>query len=196
MKKAIFILSFFLSSFSTLVNAQVDFGSYYNYSATLTNLTPGGIVLGSPIPLVASSGVTNITISEGATVAIEGVKYLDVFITITADDELLLNGNPGCIGDPSCSIDFTLEAAYANLGADNIGQATIISAGGNMKAARFPILKRTSGPAGPPPTPVYEGFDPSVFNETAYLYIYGSVNIGAVNAGDYNSNITISVSYE
>lgn len=184
-----------MSASTGAINAQeIDFGTYFNYSATLSDLSPGtGLDFGT---LVASSGVTSLVLSEAKVLTLEGVKYLDVFVTITADDELLLNGNPACVGNPTCSIDFTLEAAYANRGANNIGQATVITAGINNKTALFPILQRTSGPAGPPPTPVYEGYNPALFNETAYIYVYGSINIGAVNAGDYTSNITVSVSYD
>ena len=90
-----------------------------------------------------------------------------------------------------------MEAAFANLGADNIAQSTIIPVTSNTASVQFPILRRIGGPPGPPPTPVFEGFDPSVFNETAYVYLYGSINVGnGVSAGSYEGSITVTVVYD
>ena len=127
---------------------------------------------------------------------LEGVKYLDVLVDITADNYLLLNGDLGCETDPSCRIPFTLEAAYANRGNNNVNESVNITVLSNVASAQFQILQRTNGPPGPPPTPVYEGYDPSIFNETAYLYIYGSINIGNVDAGSYNSSISVTINYD
>ncbi len=66
----------------------------------------------------------------------------------------------------------------------------------NVASAQFPILARGNQPPGPPPTPVYEGYNPAAFNETAYLYLYGSLNVGNVDAGNYSGSITVTVSYD
>ncbi len=195
MKKYAKILLFFLVLALLALHKgsaqEIDFGDYYNYSFTLAELNPlADLEFGT---VVQSAGVINIGLSEAKILTIEGVRYLDVLVTITADNNMV-NDDVGCTG--SCTIPFTLQAAYANLGADNIGQATPMTILSNVANAQFPILKRSSGPAGPPPTPVYNGYDPSVFNETAYLYVYGSINVGMVNAGSYSSNITVSVSYD
>lgn len=193
-KYAKILIFFFILSILAIHRSsaqEIDFGDYYNYSSTLAELNPlSDLEFGT---VVQGAGVMSIGISEAKVLTIEGVRYLDVLVTITADNNLV-NDDIGCVG--SCTIPFTLEAAFANLGADNIGQSSPMTVLSNVASAQFPILKRTSGPAGPPPTPVYTGYDPTVFNETAYLYVYGSINVGMVNAGSYSSNITVSVSYD
>lgn len=196
LKLFLHILFFFaLILISPVSNAQeIDFGDYYNYSLTVEELNPGSdLEFGT---LISGSGVNNISIANSKVFTITGVKYLDVFLTVSADDALLLDGNPGCIGDNTCSIDFTLEAAYANRGSNNIGEARIITIAANSGTSQFPIKYRTSAPPSPPPTPVYEGYDPSAFNETAYIYLYGSINIGNVTSGNYTGDITITVIYD
>ena len=107
-----------------------------------------------------------------------------------------INGDLSCQTNPSCRIPFTLQAAYANRGSNNTNQAIIMSVAANIASAQFPIRYRGNVPPGPPPTPVYEGFNPNLFQETAYLYIYGFVNVGSIDAGSYTSNVTISISYD
>lgn len=196
LKKLISILTFFtlVCANNPLIAQEIDFGDYYKYTLTVEEQNPGtGFEFGT---VISGSGINSIGIANSKVLSVTGVKYLDVFLTISADDELLLGGNPGCIGNNTCSIDFTLEAAYANRGSDNIGQARIITIAANSGTAQFPIRYRTSGPPAPPPTPVYEGYDPSVFNETAYIYLYGSINIGNVDAGFYSGNIDITLIYD
>lgn len=180
---------------SNNLNAQeIDFGSYYNYSVSVAQLNPledleFGLV-------VDNEGLKSVPITNALIVTVEGVKYLDIILDITADDYLLLNGDLGCQSDPTCRIPFTLEAAYANRGVNSTDQAIQMNVSSNFASAQFPILKRTNGPAGPPPTPVFDGYNPALFNETAYLYIYGSINVGDVVGGSYSSTITITVSYD
>lgn len=169
---------------------EINFSSYASYGLTVNELSNDNLHFGA---LLKNEGTVSIPLSDAKIIAITGVKYLDVIVSITADDNLL--DNPGCSGDPNCSIPFTLEAAYANLGQNNIGQVRFFTVNSNNTTARFPVLRRTSGPPAPPPPPPRAGFDPSVFEETAYLYIYGSINVGDVNAGYYTGNITITVSY-
>ena len=176
------------------VAQEIDFGDYFNYSISVTELNPASdLGFGG---FITNSGFSSISLSEAKILTVEGVKYLDVFVNITADPELLLNGNIGCASNPSCSIPFTLEAAYANAGANNIGQATIIPVTSNTAVAQFPILKRGNGPPAPPPTPVSGNFNPALYFETAYIYLYGSINIGNVDAGAYTANITVTLSYD
>lgn len=187
--KILIILAFFLASEAK--GQEIDFGNYYDYTVTLSELNPlSDLEFGT---LFQNQGTVNIDITEAKVLTLEGVRYLDVLVTITADNNMV-NTDMGCSGN--CTIPFTLEAAYANLGADNTGQSTLMPVISNVANAQFPILKRTSGAPGPPPTPVYEGYDPSLFNETAYLYIYGSITVGLVSAGTYSSTITVSVSYD
>lgn len=188
-------LPVFLLNLMPAHGQEIDFGDYYDYSLTIEEQNPGAdFVFGT---IISGSGTNSIGIDNALVFTITGVKYLDVFLTVTADDELLLNGNTGCIGSLTCSIDFTLEAAYANRGSDNIGQARTIAMGANTGTVQFPIKYRSDGtPPAPPPTPVYEGYDPSVFNETAYLYLYGALSVGNVDTGSYSAEINITIIYD
>ncbi len=192
MRWAVLILFFNLLFAQKASRAQeIDFGDFFAYSVTVTELLPTqnldfGLV-------TTNSGLNSVTISNSKVVTITGVRYLDVIVDITADPNLV---EASCPTNPSCQIPFTLEASYANFGQDNIAQAQIIPVTSNTGTAQFPILQRLSGPPGPPPTPVYEGYDPSGFNETAYIYLYGSINVGMVNSGSYSADITINVIYD
>lgn len=189
---SLFCLSFFLTSTLTVAQ-EIDFGDYYDYSLSVAEQDPGNFEFGT---IISGSGLNTYGIASSKVLTITGVKYLDVFLTITADAELLLDGNLGCENDLSCSIDYTLEAAYANRGSDDISQARIINVVANSATAQFPVKYRSGGPPAPPPTPVYNGYDPSAFNETAYLYLYGSIDVGNVDTGNYSSNINIMIIYD
>lgn len=181
---------------STSIFAQeIDFGQYSSaYSISLSEFNPSEeLEFGT---LIQNQGPASIDLVNAKVLTLEGVKYLDVIVDITADNYLLLNGDLGCETDPSCRIPFTLQAAYANRGTNNVNESVNITVLSNVASAQFQILQRTSGPPGPPPTPVYEGYDPNIFNETAYLYIYGSINIGNVDAGSYTSSISVTINYD
>ncbi len=175
---------------------ELNFGSDYSsiYSVSISDLNPG---LDLDFGLLAKNeGVSSLSINESKVISIEGVRYLDVYVEIMADEYLLKDGNPSCSTNPSCRIPFTLQAAYANRGQNNTAQSTIMNVLSFTATALFPIKYRGNAPPGPPPTPVYSGYNPALFNETAYLYIYGSINVGNVDAGSYSSDITITVSYD
>jgi spore coat protein U-like protein len=178
------------------VNAQeINFGQFGNYTITLDNITMGDLVFESPV--VSGGGIYQVELADAYVLSLEGVKYLDVGVTIMGEGELLLNGDPSNIGDPQKSIPFILSAAYANRGQNNISDAIFIPLStGNDGNVRFPILSRQQQPPGPPPTPPTEAFDQSLVNENAYLYFYGQIDVGNVDAGTYSGTITITVEYE
>jgi len=195
MGKIFFTYSLLTLLFSVNLNAQeINFGEFFDYPLTVAELNPGtDLDFGT---VVNNEGLKSIGLSEAKVITIEGIRYLDVFATVMADAELLLNGNGACAGDPTCSIPFTLESAYANRGSNNIGDARIISVSANSGTAQFPIRNRTTTPPAPPPTPVFEGFDFSGLMDTAFLYVHGSINVGNVSAGSYIGNITVTISYD
>lgn len=190
-----FILNFIALSFFLVHNLQaqeIDFGTFSSASVTITKLNPAeDLDFGT---LVTNGGVSSIPISNSVVLTLTGVRFLDVILDVSADANLTLNGAPCALA--SCMIPFTLEAAYANLGADNISQARIITIAANAGQAQFQVLRRNGGAPGPPPTPEFVGFNPAAFNSTAYVYIYGSVNVGSVDAGDYSGMIDVTVNYD
>ena len=178
----------------TNAQSQINFGSFGPYTIQLTDISVGNLVFDGFI--ISGSGEHEIELTDAFIMEIEGVKYLDVGVLITADLELLLDGNISNSGDPQKSITFTLEAAYANKGQQNVGDAEFITVISNVGDARFPILARQFQPPGPPPPPPTEAFDQSAVEDAAYLYLYGKIDVGDVDAGIYSGNINISVQYD
>lgn len=188
------IVAVFCFVFQIADAQEIDFGSYYGYTVSISELNPAeDLAFGTLIP---NEGSKVIELSDAKVMTIEGVEYLDVYVDITADAALLKSGDLNCQADPSCSIPFTLQSAYSNRGQNITSQATLMTVASNIASARFQIRQRGNRPPGPPPTPVYEGYNPSQFNDTAYIYLYGSISIGNVDAGSYMANITITVNYE
>lgn len=195
------ILLFCLSA--PALNAQeIDFGSYGEGRYTLL-LTAGA---GGPSTLdfgqvVRESGTHQIEQSNAAVVQIDGVEYLDVFVTITVQNEgqLLLNdvGNVDCIGDPACSISLELYASYSNNGEPHDPLDSIeIPIVANTGQVRFPIRRARNTAPGPPPPPPTDAFDQSEVEDSAALFFWGSINVGNVDAGPYYGEIEVVVSYE
>jgi len=174
---------------------EIDFGDFSSkYTVSITELIPAeDLAFGM---VIQNEGLKSIDLLDAKVLMIEGVKYLDVIVDITADNYLYLDNDVSCNGTNSNCIPFTLQAAYANRGNNNTNQAVLMQVASNVASAQFPILARGNRPPGPPPTPVFEGYNPALFNETAYLYLYGSINVGNVNAGTYSGQITVTVTYD
>ncbi|NQV15367.1 hypothetical protein HQ531_07905 [bacterium] len=136
--------------------------------------------------LIAGSGITQINLGDSGmgVFAITGNEELDVIINLTAPANLTHTG-----ASPDV-IPFTLEFAYANKGANDVNQAVVVTGG----SARFQLRERVSGPAGAPPTPPSAHHTPA--QATAYIYIYGSMNVGFIDAGGYTGNVDLSVTYD
>lgn len=178
-----------------LAAQEIDFEKYGSYSLTVSELSPGDDLDFGQV--VAKSGQNSIDINNSKILTIMGVEYLDVLVELSAENSLLLNGNSGNLGDSQKSIPFTLEAAYANSnGIPKIGEAKFINLANNHTVVRFPLLERQNQPPGPPPPPPTNAFNQSQVEETAYLYLFGSINVGDVDAGSYSGEITITINYD
>lgn len=183
------------SSIIPIYAQEIDFGSYSNkYSISVFELNAAeDLSFGT---IIQNEGLVQVELSEAKVLEIEGVKYLDVMVDIIADEYLVPSDNPTCDVN-ECGIPFTLQAAYANRGENNVSHAQLLNnTGTNMLSAYFPILSQNNQPPGPPPSPDYEGYDPTQFHETAYLYLYGSISVGNVSAGSYSASITITINYD
>lgn len=193
--KVCIIIFSILGSASISASAQeIDFGDFSSkYAVTLSELNADDLAFGT---VFQNEGLKSIDLQNAKVLMIEGVKYLDVIVDITADNHLYLGNDVACNGSNTNCIPFTLQAAYANRGNNNTNQAILFQVASNVASAQFPVLARGNRPAGPPPTPVYEGYNPAAFNETAYIYLYGSLNVGTVDAGSYSGTITVTVSYD
>lgn len=188
------VIVFFVCVSSLLnVNAQeIPFGSFSSQYA-ITPLATGE-TLNFPT-IIQDEGSVSLTINEATQIAIEGTEYLDITVDVEINDDFIyLNGVDTCT-DISCRIPFNLKSAYYNRSnVPSTSQAVIMN--GAPLSARFPIRHRGNAPPGPPPTPVYSGYDLSLYNETAYIFLYGDLTVGSHNAGSYSNTVTITVTYE
>lgn len=185
---------FLMTLLPSTAQSQINFGSFGSYTIQLTNISVGDLAFEGLI--ITGTGAHAVLLQDAFIVEIAGVKYLDVGVLITADAELLLGGNINNSGDPQKSITFTLEAAYANKGQQNTADAELITVLSNVGDARFPILARQFQPPGPPPPPPTNAFSQAAVTDEAYLYLYGNINVGNVDAGTYTGNINVSVQYD
>jgi hypothetical protein len=176
---------------------EINFGSFYNYTIELEEVTLGDLEFEGPI--TSNSGVHVVELIDSKVLSILGVRYLDVDLEISGDGKLFLDGDPGNGDDPQRHIPFTLKAAFANSAENNVTNAIPIAVATtentNLGTTRFPILSRQQRPPGPPPTPPAGDFDQNLVNEMAYLYLYGEIDVGNVVAGTYRGTITIHVEY-
>jgi len=136
--------------------------------------------------VVSGSGLQEINLGDAGmgVFAITGNEEMDVIVTLTPPANLTHTGASSDV------IPFTLNFAYANKGVNDVNQAvTVIGS-----TARFQLKERVSGPAGAPPTPPSSAYTPN--QATAYIYIFGSMNVGVIDAGSYSGTVDLSVTYD
>jgi len=175
---------------------QVDFGLYAEEGITLTPLVPDVLDFGDRF---SGEGLFSIDLQEeeAVVIEIEGVAYLDVTVTLTppTNNFILLEGNEEYLDDENNRIPLTVKMAFYNHGQENIDIPTAkqqaIEVPGHM--ATFQIRRRPGGPPGPPPTPPHAGYTPPTAK--AYLFIFGNISVGEVNAGPYSGIIDVHVEY-
>jgi hypothetical protein len=175
---------------------QVGFGLYTDSDLTLTKLTPDDLDFGDRI---SGEGTVQILLNDDAAVPIEieGVAYLDVTVTLTPPDGdyLVLQGDAENLSEESKRMPIDIRMAYYNRGQEGIteiaAKAEAIEVVGNM--VTFQIRRRPGGPPGPPPVPPHAGYTPPIAK--AYLFIYGDLTVGNVNAGPYSGLINVHVEY-
>lgn len=187
----ILVLIFIAASGSLPVYGQViDFSKYSNYDITLAELSSTDLDFGT---VISGEGPRSIDLPDSKVISITGVKYLDVIVDIQADQALTLNGSGSTSSNER--IPYTLQAAYSNHGTSpNYSGARFINVSSNTASVTFPLSGRNGGPPAPPPVPPHKGYTPP--QATAYLYLYGQINVGNVKAGYYNGQVTVTVTYD
>src|SRR5690606_37496934 len=68
---------------------EINFGSFGSYSLFISDLTPAEALAFGIV--IKNEGLKEIPLVDAKVLELEGVKYLDVIMEITADDALLLN---------------------------------------------------------------------------------------------------------
>ncbi len=175
---------------------QVSFGLYTDADLSMTVLVPDELDFGDRI---SGEGTVSILLADDEVVPIEieGVAYLDVTVTLEppTGDFLVLEGDPENLTEPDKRLPVTIKMAYYNRGQPNItedaAKLEAIEVVGHT--ATFQIRRRPGGPPGPPPVPPHAGYVPPTAK--AYLFIYGDLTVGNVNAGPYSGIINVHVEY-
>ncbi len=191
-----FLLILLLAAFEPLSAQRVGFGLYTDSELTLTPLVPDVLDFG---PRISGEGNVQISLSDDAVVPIEieGVAYLDVTVTLTPPDgnKLVLMGDPDNLSEPDKRMPVNIRMAYYNRGQEGIteiaAKAEAIEVVGNT--VTFQIRRRPGGPPGPPPVPPHAGYSPPIAK--AFLFIYGDITVGNVNAGPYSGLIDVHIEY-
>lgn len=179
---------------------EIDFGQFgrEHYTLILTVGAGGNADLDFG-QVVRESGENEIVRAAAAAIEVEGVEYLDIFVTITVENQglLLLDDNEACITDPSCSVPLTLFAGYYNEDdTPNPENSIEIPIVGQTAQARFPVRRQLHAAPAPPPTPPTGAFDQSQVEARAWLFFWGTIDVGDVDAGSYTGSIEVEVSYE
>lgn len=198
MKRALATISL-LIGITGLSFGQINFSEYASYGLKVNN-TPNPLNFGS---VVANGSTYSIDAYDTPTIVdILGVKYLDVFISVSADNQLSCTN---C--DNASNIDFTLKGAYRNTKDDAQAASAaplkyINNISNNSFTIRVPMLERHGPPPNTPPPPPTQNTDLTLdesndLYEKLYLYIYGDIFVPeSAAAGDYSGTITVTISYD
>jgi len=166
---------------------EINFGSFYTTTADLfveRNLDFGTIIVGESQDVLIGSG-------DEAVLSIDGIRFLDIYVTVTAPAYLFLNGDDTCAA-VTCRVPVTFEYAYnnTNTSLDNTVGNTLFSS----STVRIPMIRRTVGPPMPPPTP--EVALSSLPKVMAFIYIGGNlISTGSEVSGSYSNTVTIEIIY-
>lgn len=193
---ALMVCFFLAFSWSKSNAQQVGFGLYTDEDLVVTALIPDQLDFGNRI---SGEGPVSILLADEEVVVleIEGVAYLDVTVTLTPplNNFILLQGDEDNLHSANRRMPLNVKMAFYNRGQPNIDIPTAkqqaIEVTGHM--ATFQIRRRPGGPPGPPPTPPHAGYTPPTAK--AYLFIYGDITVGNVDAGPYSGIIDIHVEY-
>jgi hypothetical protein len=94
-------------------------------------------------------------------------------------------------------IPLNIGFAYSNMGAESesLAKTQALQIPQGFTSATFPVLRRSTGPPGPPPTPEHNGYTAPTAD--AYLFIYGTLGPVPEDAavGLYFGEINIHIEY-
>ena len=185
------IVAFFTASGFKTAKAQVSFGLFSSDTLELNFVGIEELDFG---PRISGEGTVSINLQEeeGLVVPLEivGVAYLDVTVTFPPTIELVQQDT-----DNPDVMTLNVRMAYSNRGieGEDFARSAAVEVTAGMGSVTFQIQRRPGGPPGPPPTPPHAGYKPPT--GTAYIYIYGNLEVGQVSAGTYRGDIDINVQY-
>ncbi len=187
-------IAFFTAPGFKTSEAQVSFGLFSNDTLELNFVSVEELDFGSRI---SGEGTVSISLDNqenGLVVPLEiiGIAYLDVTVTIPTTIELVQQDTGP--NDPDV-MTLNVRMAYSNRGieGEDFARSAAVVVPPGMGSVTFQVQRRPGGPPGPPPTPPHAGYTPPT--GTAYIYIYGDLEVGPVGAGTYLGDIDIHVQY-
>ncbi|MDI6401913.1 hypothetical protein QLX67_07900 [Balneolaceae bacterium ANBcel3] len=129
--------------------------------------------------VVANAGVVRIPLGDMdmGVYRISGPRNLVVTLALDLPDYLTIEDEEGA----EFQIPVSLETAYINRGENQAFEAMSMP-----PSFRFPIL--ADAPDSPPGQPV-----PSA---SAYVYVFGEIDIGDIPPGNYSANVFMSVEFD
>ncbi|MDI6401975.1 hypothetical protein QLX67_08215 [Balneolaceae bacterium ANBcel3] len=129
--------------------------------------------------VVANAGVVRIPLGDMdmGVYRISGPPNLVVTLALDLPDYLTIEDEEGA----EFQIPVSLETAYINRGVNQASEAMPMP-----PSFRFPIM--ADAPATPPGQPV-----PS---SSAFVYVYGEIDIGDIPPGNYSANVFMSVEFD
>ena len=170
---------------------RINFGLYSTDGIVLTPGSVDNLNFNDQQALILPGNTVTIMLTDNTSsvIAIQGRADLDVTVTIDAPASIIL--------DMDNSIPLSVGFAYSNLGAidESMAKTQAIQIPQGFTSATFPLLRRTAGPPGPPPTPAHNGY--TAPTAIAYLFIYGTLGPVPSDAsvGLYYGEINIHVEY-
>ncbi len=198
---AAFIAALLFAQSNLSAQQRINFGVHAGEGIVVDILQPDVLDFGDRFSGEGPVSITPWDESEGDVVplSITGVEYLDVTVTLTPPpgNKILLQGNTDP-NDDQRSMPVNIKMAYYNTGpGGEVGEDLITAKAAAQEVTgdmvTFQIRRRPGGPPGPPPTPPHSGYVPP--KSVAYLFIYGDLTVGNVNAGPYSGDINIHVEY-
>ena len=110
--------------------------------------------------------------------SIRGPQNMDVNVTLDIPEYLVMDDD-----EAEFRIPMNLELAYANVNENNTDHAVLVPSG----HLRFPILADA---------PTRQRPDQPVPAATAYIFVFGEIDVGDIPTGTYNAQVVMSVEYE
>ncbi|HKJ44230.1 MAG TPA: DUF4402 domain-containing protein [Balneolales bacterium] len=176
-KKGVVLCFAFISLINAVYGQSIQFNGQVPLSFTVVNDINFGQV-------VTNEGLVRLNKGDNGmgVLKITGQKNMDITINIPSSVKLYDASNTNYMN-------YTIRAAYNNKGQNDYTQTQPF----NVPSQTFRVGGRNQGPPAPPPTPAHHGYIPPT--GSAWLYLFGNLNVTNVPVGQYHGTITITVIY-
>lgn len=198
MKALYYILTILSTCEASFACAQrINFKTFVEDESIGVNIleNPMGLNFNRKEPLLypGLSIPVSIGLNDVASVVVEIDAPLEYDLSLSfISENLTLEGNG--VGE---SIPFSLQFAYNNTGETNdiARRLAAVEVPTGFSNLTLPVRRRAAGAPGPPPTPEHGGYVRP--RGKVYIFVYGTLGpiSSSVLAGDYMSNINLTIDY-